>query len=83
MVALKPGEIVARFNYGHSNVNEATISAVSRKFNVDVSILYSNMEIIDGQSLGGLVAVVSGERITEAVAYLSERDVVVEVLKRG
>lgn len=83
MVALKPGEIIVRLNYGHSNVNEATISAVSRNFNVDVSILYSNMEIIDGQSLGGLVAVVSGERITEAVAYLSERDVVVEVLKRG
>lgn len=83
MVAVKPGEIIARLNYGQSNVSEATISEVSRRFNVDVSIIFSNTEILDGQSLGGLVAILSGERITEAVEYLSERNVMVEVLKRG
>ncbi len=83
MVALKPGEVIARFNYGQSNVSEATISEVSRRFGVDVSILFSNVEIIAGQSLGGLVAAISGQRVSEAIAYLSEKDVVVEVLKRG
>jgi len=83
MTALKPGEVIARFNYGQSNVAEATISEVSRRFGVDVSILFSNVEIIAGQSLGGLVAAISGERVSEAIAYLSEKDVVVEVLKRG
>ena len=62
---------------------EATISEISRRFDVDVSILFSNVEIIAGQSLGGLVATISGERVSEAIAYLSEKDVVVEVLKRG
>lgn len=80
---LKPGEVIARLNYGQSSVNKATISEVSRKYNVDVSIMFSNMEIIDGQSLGGLVAVLSGEKVGDAIGYLSENDVVVEVLKRG
>ena len=83
MVAVKPGEIIARLNYGRSNVSEATISEVSRKFNVDVSIVFGNVEIIEGQPLGGLVAILSGEKVSQAVGYLSERNVMVEVLKRG
>jgi len=83
LVALKSGQIIARLNYGRNNVSEATISQISRKFDVDVSIIYSNMEILDGSPLGGLVAILSGEKITEAVNYLSEQNVMVEVLKRG
>ncbi len=83
MTALPAGGVIARLNYGKSNVSEATISEISRRFNVDVSILFSNVEIIAGQSLGGLVASISGDRVGEAIAYLCERDVVVEVLKRG
>ena len=83
IVAVKPGEIVARLNYGQSNVSEATISEVSRRFNVDVSIIFSNTEILDGQPLGGLVALISGDKVGEAIGYLSEKNVMVEVLKRG
>ena len=80
---MKPGEIVARLNYGQSNVSEAAISEVSRRFNVDVSIIFSNTEILDGQPLGGLVALISGDKVGEAIGYLSEKNVMVEVLKRG
>ncbi len=83
IVAVKPGEIVARLNYGQSNVSEAAISEVSRRFNVDVSIIFSNTEILDGQPLGGLVALISGDKVGEAIGYLSEKNVMVEVLKRG
>ncbi len=83
MVELESGQIIARLNYGRGNVGEATISQISRKFDVDVSILYSNVEILSSQPLGGLVARLSGDRVSEAVNYLSERNVVVEVLKRG
>jgi D-methionine transport system ATP-binding protein len=83
MVDLKPGQLIARLTYGRNNVGEATISEISRRFNVDVSIIYSNVEIIQGASLGGLVAIISGEKLSEAIAYLSEKNVVVEVLKRG
>ena len=83
IVAVKPGEIVARLNYGQSNVSEAAISEVSRRFNVDVSIIFSNTEILDGQPLGELVALISGDKVGEAIGYLSEKNVMVEVLKRG
>ena len=83
LVAVKPGAVVARLNYSQSNTGEATISEISRKFNVDVSIVFSNVEIIEGQPLGGLVAIISGDRVTEAIGYLSEKNVMVEVLKRG
>ena len=83
MVELEPGQIIARLNYGQGNVGEATISQVSRKFEVDVSILYSNVEILGSQPLGGLVARLSGEQVSQAVEYLSQQNVVVEVLKRG
>ncbi len=83
LVAVKPGEIVARLNYSQSNTGEATISEISRRFQVDVSIVFSNVEIINGQSLGGLVAIISGDRVAEAIGYLSEKNVMVEVLKRG
>lgn len=83
LVAVKTGEIVARLNYSQSNTSEATISEISRRFDVDVSIVFSNVEIIDGQPLGGLVAIISGDRVAEAIGYLSEKNVMVEVLKRG
>ncbi len=83
LVAVKPGAVVARLNYSRSNTSEATISEISRKFNVDVSIVFSNVEIIEGQPLGGLVALISGDRVGEAIGYLSEKNVMVEVLKRG
>ncbi len=83
LVALKPGEIVARLSYSKNNVSEATISEISRQFGVDVSIVYGNIELLDGAPLGGLVAVISGEKVREAVQWLSEQDVKVEVLKRG
>ena len=48
-----------------------------------MSIIFSNTEILDGQPLGGLVALISGDKVGEAIGYLSEKNVMVEVLKRG
>lgn len=83
LVAVKPGEIVARLTYTRENAAEATISQVSRQYGVNVSIMYSSMEILDGAPLGGMVAIITGEHVREAVQWLSEENVKVEVLKRG
>ncbi len=83
LVAVAPGAIVARLTYGRNNVSEATISQVSRQFGVNVSIIYSNLDVLDGSPLGGLVAILEGEKVPEAVAWLSNENVAVEVLKRG
>jgi len=80
---IKPGAMIVRLSYTQKNVSEAIISEISRDFGVDVNIIYSNIEMIDGAPMGGLAAILSGGRIPEAFAYLEKKSVRVEVLKRG
>ena len=50
---------------------------------MDVNIVFSNVELVKGGSIGGTVAIMSGERkaLTDAIRYLSEKNVSVEVIK--
>ncbi len=83
MADLKPGELIVRLSYVTRNVTEALISYVSREFNVDVNIIFANIEILQGSTIGGTVAIMSGERadVTKAIAFMIEKNVGVEVLK--
>ena len=83
LVALSPGQVIARLTFARGNVGEAAISQLSRQFGVDANIIFANVDILAGTPLGGLVVIFSGERVGEAIAWLSEKNVVVEVLKRG
>ena len=82
---LQPGELIIRLSYVERNVAEAVISQISRMYNVDVNILFANVEILQGSQLGGTVAIISGERadVTRAIEYFIEKNVGVEVLKDG
>lgn len=83
LVALSPGQVIARLTFARGNVGEAAISQLSRQFGVDANIIFANVDILEGTPLGGLVVIFSGERVGEAIAWLCEKNVVVEVLKRG
>ncbi|MEA4911215.1 MAG: ATP-binding cassette domain-containing protein [Oscillospiraceae bacterium] len=78
------GAILLRLKYGRSSVKQAVISEISRRYNVDASILLGNVEVVGGTTLGNLVLSMTGtkENVTAAVRYLSENEIVVEVLKR-
>ncbi|MBR1456489.1 MAG: methionine ABC transporter ATP-binding protein, partial [Oscillospiraceae bacterium] len=80
---LAPGELIVRLSYMTRNVTEALISHVSREFNVDVNIIFANIEILQDATIGGTVAIFSGERenLTKAIAFMIEKNVGVEVLK--
>ncbi|MER2150550.1 MAG: ATP-binding cassette domain-containing protein [Candidatus Limivicinus sp.] len=82
---LQPGELIIRLSYIERNVAEAVISQISRRYNVDVNILFANVEILQGSQLGGTVAIISGDRadVTKAIEYFIEKNVEVEVLKDG
>ncbi|WP_077613483.1 methionine ABC transporter ATP-binding protein [Clostridium sp. Marseille-P2415] len=79
---LKPGEMVVRLTYVQKNVSEPLISTVSRKFDIDLNIIFSDIEIVQDAPIGGTVAILSGERgqMTEAMDYLIEKNVGVEVI---
>jgi len=79
---LKEGECILKFTYLERNASEALVSQISRKFNLDVNIIFGNIELIGENPIGGLVSVVSGEakNITDAIAYLRDKNVGVEVI---
>lgn len=79
---LKPGEIIVRLSYLEKNVSEPLISAVSRRFNIDLNIIFANIEIVQNAPIGGTVAIVTGEReqIAKALEYLAQKNVGVEVI---
>lgn len=83
VVALKPGELIIRLSYIQRNVSEPLISTVSQKFGVYLNIIFANIEIIQNSQIGGTVAIIGGERkqITQAIEYLIEKNVGVEVMK--
>ena len=83
VVQLKPGELIVRLSYIQRNVSEPLISTVSRKFDITLNIIFSDIAIVQNAPIGGTVAIISGEReqITQAIAYLIEKNVGVEVIK--
>ena len=83
VVQQKPGELIVRLSYIQRNVSEPLISTVSRKFDIVLNIIFSDIAIVQNAPIGGTVAIISGEReqITQAIAYLIEKNVGVEVIK--
>ena len=83
VVQLKPGELIVRLSYIQRNVSEPLISTVSRKFDIVLNIIFSDIAIVQNAPIGGTVAIISGSRdqITQAIAYLIEKNVGVEVIK--
>ena len=83
VVQLQPGEVIVRLSYLQRNVSEPLISAVSQKFGISLNIIFADITIVQDAPIGGTVAIISGERkqITEAVEYLIQKNVGVEVIK--
>lgn len=82
---LQKGETILRFRYLERNVSEALVSQLSRKFNLDINIIFGNIELIGDNPIGGLVSIVQGksEDIDRAMAYLRDKNVGVEVILDG
>jgi len=79
---IKPGECIVKLKYLERNASEALVSSISRKFNIDVNIIFGNIELIGSDPLGGLVAIISGgvEDIDNALDYLKQKNVGAEVI---
>ena len=85
VVALKPGEAILRFRYLERNVSEALVSQLSRKFDLDLNIIFGSIELIGENPIGGLVVIAQGtaENINRAIQYLENKNVGVEVILDG
>lgn len=83
VVRLQPGEVIVRLSYLQKNVSEPLISTVSQKFGISLNIIFADITIVQDAPIGGTVAIISGDRgkITEAMEYLIEKNVGVEVIR--
>lgn len=83
LTELAPGAKMLLLSYSSLNTKDAVISQVSRKFNVDASIIFGNVEVLKSLPFGKLVITLSGtpENIEHAVAYFQQAGIDTEVIK--
>lgn len=83
-LGLRPGDWVARFECRGDSTGQALVSFLSRQYALDISIVFGNVEMLQGTPLGTLMVSFRGEqaRIEQALEYLKQIDVGVEVIRR-
>jgi D-methionine transport system ATP-binding protein len=76
--------VILKLRYGKGSAKQALISEISRTHHIDANILFGNIDVIGDATLGNLVDSLSGKKtdVVNAVATLSENNVVVEVIRR-
>ena len=86
-VLVKPAadEKLVRLTIHKDCVGEHVISTVSREFGVDINIVLANVEVIEDNPLGGMVALLGGgeKQVAAALHYLNENHVYTEVIADG
>jgi D-methionine transport system ATP-binding protein len=65
------------------NANDAYINRVIKQFDVEVSVIYGSIELIQAKPIGSLFVTMNGleARIAQAIEYLRREGIGVEVLK--
>ncbi|MDR2772722.1 MAG: ATP-binding cassette domain-containing protein [Elusimicrobiota bacterium] len=84
VMQLKPGEVLAHFEYIGPSSIEALVSTLSIKFNIHLNIIFADLDIILDLPMGGLILIISGPAEAQAAAfeYISKKGVKVEVIKK-
>ncbi|MDK2586095.1 ATP-binding cassette domain-containing protein [Romboutsia sedimentorum] len=74
---IRKDEVLAKIVFVGQNTGKAFISKISRKFKIDASILFGNIEIIQNTPIGYLVVKLSGqiENILKVESYLKENNI--------
>ena len=83
IVRLMPGEMLVLMRYGKAEVSQPLISHMSRMFDLEINILFGDLEIIDGTPMGGTVAIFRGapDSIAGALQFLHDENISVEVIR--
>lgn len=54
-------------------VEEPVLSTIQKKYNVDVNILFGNIEFVLGKKLGNLIVEIRGENLEKAILEIKEK----------
>ena len=83
LTKIKQNECIVRLRYKKGNVVEPMVSHISRVYNVDINIIFANVEVVDESHLGGLVVIMhelEKDGIKKAIMFLQEKNIDVEVI---
>ena len=74
--------VVARLLFTGLSSNEAYISKISREFQIDSSVIFGNIEVIQDEPVGCLFIAFSGEayKIRKALDYLEKENVKIDFI---
>lgn len=82
---IKKEDVLARVVYVGESTAEALLSKASRRYGIDASILYGNIEILANTPTGEMIILLSGEgeNIQRFMDYFKAKGLIVEVLDHG
>lgn len=83
LTKIKQNECIVRLRYKKGNVVEPMVSHISRVYNVDINIIFANVEVVDESHLGGLVVIMhelEKDGIKKSILFLQEKNIDVEVI---
>lgn len=83
LTRLGTGDKLVLLTYSANNAGEPVISYLAEAFSVKANIIYGNIDILKGKTIGKLGVALSGEpeQMEKALAYIKEQKVEVEVVK--
>lgn len=85
LTRLASNQQLVRLQYDTENTADAMISKISRDFEVDCSIIFGSVEIVQDCPIGSLTTIFTGtdDHIRKAIDCLKNDGVEVEVIRRG
>lgn len=72
-----------KIDFVGSNTKESVIAHLTKAYDVDASIIFANIEIIQDEIIGSMVIILSGTQKQDAIHYLESLNLNVEVLKHA
>ncbi|MGI6512055.1 MAG: methionine ABC transporter ATP-binding protein [Catenisphaera adipataccumulans] len=82
---LQADQVLVRLQYKSANTADPIISTVSRKFDVDINLIFANVEIVHDTPIGQIEAIFTGKEadVQKALDHFRNSGVRVEVIKCG
>lgn len=81
LVQVNPGDKMVLLTYFNENADTPLIAYLASHYQVGINIIYGNIEVMQGEPVGKLVIVLSGQEVEKAIAYINEKKIQMEVLK--
>lgn len=73
---------ILKLDFKGSSTKEAIIAKLSSEYDIQASIIYANIEVIQQEIMGSMVVILSGERQNEARQFLIDSNIKITPIER-